>query len=376
MPPRLPSLPCLKVTSGNCTDKSSLLRKSSRLPGFSVAVCRTFTSTSGRQQTSSPQKRKHQEPWQVAQAKAKKAANISRREVLQKNRTESLGDPVRGTPTAFVQSFDTARPPTRIQAESTADRDLNDRLNFFLSEQDLKRGIENSRYIFTPDASTSSEPGDLSSTGDQDETKARQEEEHSNATEALRRISSLSLASNADLHRINTQRIINIFGRHNTDGVLDPRPAAPLPPNASTPPEKIPRVGVDTGSSEVQIAILTAKIKALADFKETRGRHDKNGKRNLRLLVHRRQRLLRYLERKERGGPRFQNVVSALGLTRGAWEVQAANEDARMDGSLVGGRRGERRIVLQSEWQRALGVSGMEDPVDDWRRVCRTGCWR
>lgn len=46
---------------------------------------------------------------------------------------------------------------------------------------------------------------------------------------------------------------------------------------------------------------------------------DKVNKRNLRLLVHRRQKLLRYLERKERGGPRFQNVVDVLGLTEGMW---------------------------------------------------------
>jgi len=78
-------------------------------------------------------------------------------------------------------------------------------------------------------------------------------------------------------------------------------------------------VGPDTGSSEVQIAILTAKIRTLADFLETRGRGDKVNKRNLRLLVHRRQKLLAYLERKERGGGRFKHVVETLGLTEGTW---------------------------------------------------------
>jgi len=84
-------------------------------------------------------------------------------------------------------------------------------------------------------------------------------------------------------------------------------------------PDKTPRAGPDTGSSEVQIAVLTAKIRTLADFLETRGKTDKVNKRNLRLLVHRRQKLLLYLRRKERGGPRWQNIIDTLGLTEGTW---------------------------------------------------------
>jgi ribosomal protein S15 len=82
----------------------------------------------------------------------------------------------------------------------------------------------------------------------------------------------------------------------------------------------IERAGPDTGSSEVQIAILTAKIRSLANFLETRGKKDKVNKRNLRLLVHRRQKLLQYLRRKERGGPRYQRCVEMLGLTEGTWK--------------------------------------------------------
>lgn len=78
-------------------------------------------------------------------------------------------------------------------------------------------------------------------------------------------------------------------------------------------------MGPDTGSSEVQIAILTAKIKTVADFLATRGKGDKHNKRNLRLLVHRRQKLLQYLRRKERGGPRWQHCIETLGLTEGTW---------------------------------------------------------
>jgi ribosomal protein S15 len=84
--------------------------------------------------------------------------------------------------------------------------------------------------------------------------------------------------------------------------------------------ERKERVGPDTGSSEVQVAILTAKIRALADFLETRGTTDKHGKRDLRLLVHRRAKLLKYLRRKERGGPRWQHLIETLGLTEGTWQ--------------------------------------------------------
>jgi ribosomal protein S15 len=79
------------------------------------------------------------------------------------------------------------------------------------------------------------------------------------------------------------------------------------------------RKGPDTGSSEVQIAILTAKIRHLANHLERVGNSDKINKRNLRLLVHRRQKLLQYLRKKERAGPRWQRCIDMLGLTEGTW---------------------------------------------------------
>lgn len=85
---------------------------------------------------------------------------------------------------------------------------------------------------------------------------------------------------------------------------------------------RTPRAGPDTGSSEVQIAILTAKIRVLADSQEVVGHKDKVNKRNLRLLVHRRQKLLKYLRRKERGSERWTNVVDKLGLTDGTWKEE------------------------------------------------------
>ena len=79
-------------------------------------------------------------------------------------------------------------------------------------------------------------------------------------------------------------------------------------------------MGPDTGSSEVQIGILTARIKVMAEEFEGRGRKDKHGKRDLRLLLHRRQKLLKYFWKKDRGGDRWQHLVETLGLTPAMWE--------------------------------------------------------
>ncbi|KAJ8606166.1 hypothetical protein MRB53_041173 [Persea americana] len=117
--------------------------------------------------------------------------------------------------------------------------------------------------------------------------------------------------------RANIQRCIDTFGRHNTDAILARRQKR-LTQTEKT--ERMPRIGQDTGSSEVQIAILTAKIRNLADVLGKRGYMDKHNKRNLRLLVHRRQKLLQYLRRKEKGGPRWQNLTKTLGLTEGTWK--------------------------------------------------------
>ena len=87
-------------------------------------------------------------------------------------------------------------------------------------------------------------------------------------------------------------------------------------------PQPAHRGGPDTGSSEVQIGILTAKIRVLANEFEGVSRNDKVNKRNLRLLLHRRQKLLQYLKRKERGSGRWEHMVETLGLTEGTWKGQ------------------------------------------------------
>ncbi|WP_457568045.1 30S ribosomal protein S15 [Desulfurobacterium sp.] len=69
----------------------------------------------------------------------------------------------------------------------------------------------------------------------------------------------------------------------------------------------------DTGSPEVQIALLTERIKILTEhFKEHK--HDNNNKRALYRLVGRRKRLLKYL--KEKDFNRYKNIVLKLGLRK------------------------------------------------------------
>jgi small subunit ribosomal protein S15 len=69
----------------------------------------------------------------------------------------------------------------------------------------------------------------------------------------------------------------------------------------------------DTGSAEVQIALLTERINDLTEHLRTH-RKDHHSRRGLLMLVGRRRRLLRYLERSDLD--RYRQVVADLGLRR------------------------------------------------------------
>jgi small subunit ribosomal protein S15 len=69
----------------------------------------------------------------------------------------------------------------------------------------------------------------------------------------------------------------------------------------------------DTGSPEVQIAILTTRIKNLTEhFKYHK--HDFNSRRGLLQLVGQRRSLLRYLQSKD--VLRYRNLIGRLGLRK------------------------------------------------------------
>jgi len=69
----------------------------------------------------------------------------------------------------------------------------------------------------------------------------------------------------------------------------------------------------DTGSAEVQVAILTARISELTDHLRIH-HHDHATRRGLLKLVGRRRRLLRYLSRENAG--RYRDLIGKLGLRR------------------------------------------------------------
>jgi small subunit ribosomal protein S15 len=73
------------------------------------------------------------------------------------------------------------------------------------------------------------------------------------------------------------------------------------------------RVENDTGSPEVQVAILTERIVNLTEHFKTH-RKDKHSRRGLLMLVSRRRSLLDYLKRKDES--RYQAIIQSLGIRR------------------------------------------------------------
>jgi small subunit ribosomal protein S15 len=73
------------------------------------------------------------------------------------------------------------------------------------------------------------------------------------------------------------------------------------------------RDGEDTGSTEVQVALLTERINELTDHLRVH-KKDHHSRRGLLMLVGRRRRLLRYLERTDL--ERYRGLVADLGLRR------------------------------------------------------------
>jgi small subunit ribosomal protein S15 len=69
----------------------------------------------------------------------------------------------------------------------------------------------------------------------------------------------------------------------------------------------------DTGSAEVQVAILTGRIKQLTRHL-TDNRHDFHTKRRLFQLVGQRRRLLSYLYKED--ADRYQQLIQRLGLRK------------------------------------------------------------
>jgi len=69
----------------------------------------------------------------------------------------------------------------------------------------------------------------------------------------------------------------------------------------------------DTGSPEVQVAILTSRISTLTEHFKTH-KKDNHGRRGLLKMVAQRRKLLDYLKAKDEG--RYRDLIKRLGIRR------------------------------------------------------------
>ncbi|KAF8421466.1 hypothetical protein EV426DRAFT_609328 [Tirmania nivea] len=262
-------------------------------------------------------------PYAIARSKAIREHNIARQAELREQRAASNVDPVLGKPTPFTAELDAQPTPlpsidhivnSRMSLPQLDKLESQVRPNFFLTREEIKDALKKSKELTFPPP-PKGVPEDMLDP----ERLHNQFAQDAHAREAIKRITSLALGSSKDRTRENKQHCIETFGRHNTDLTLpkDPPQLHSVAANLPKQFEKTPRVGPDTGSSEVQAAILTAKIRALAEHLKT-AKKDKMNKRNLRLLCHKRQKILKYLKRKEKGGVRYRNVMEKLGLDENA----------------------------------------------------------
>ena len=269
------------------------------------AICWSpFTVPSRAGSTESQIKRQH-DPFLKALARQRKAANLSRQQKLTEQRESSLGDPVKSEPTPFIRSLEAVR-------KGVVTEESKPRLNYLLADGDVAEAYKKSYELTSPLENPNRETADPQAEA---EAAASHQAQHGAAEEAINRIVSLRNGNTKDRVRVNIARCIDTFGRHNTDQFLETGILAAKP--AAVPRGQ--RLGKDTGSSEVQIAILTEKILNLTRHLDSTNK-DKHNKRNLQLLVHKRQKMVKYLRRQDKGGPRWQHVMKLLGLPEASWK--------------------------------------------------------
>ena len=69
----------------------------------------------------------------------------------------------------------------------------------------------------------------------------------------------------------------------------------------------------DTGSGEVQVALLTSRIKELTEHLKNH-KKDHSSRRGLIMMVNKRRKLLTYLQKQDES--RYQQLIEKLGLRR------------------------------------------------------------
>ena len=69
----------------------------------------------------------------------------------------------------------------------------------------------------------------------------------------------------------------------------------------------------DTGSADVQVALLTSRIKELTEHLKMH-KKDHSSRRGLIMMVNKRRKLLSYVQKKDEG--RYKELIAKLGLRR------------------------------------------------------------
>jgi len=77
--------------------------------------------------------------------------------------------------------------------------------------------------------------------------------------------------------------------------------------------EKYKRNDKDTGSPEVQIALLTGRIKSLTEHLKS-FKKDNSARRGLIMMVNKRRKLLNYLQLQD--SDRYKTIINKLGLRK------------------------------------------------------------
>lgn len=230
----------------------------------------------------------------------RKKANIARQTVLKAEREPANFDPIRGTPTDFTRSLLSA---DVVWSPNTA---VEDSLHFSQNDiQSIQTAVEAaaharrkaeptiSRLPATPSTTHNTNmeipdippPNTIASTEDEILSRHLSELSVENARKsaASSRIVSLQNSNARTLRAYNTAHAIREFGRS----------------------------AGDTGSAEVQAAILTTRI--LAEAKHiAANKKDVHGYRGFRGLVHQRQKILKYL--RQESVERYTECIKRLGL--------------------------------------------------------------
>lgn len=143
------------------------------------------------------------------------------------------------------------------------------RLNFGMDETDRRTLFQSLPRVMTTDRALDSAGSDAMV-----DDLQQLEAEQAQSAETLSRILDLRNASGRGIQVENTRRIIEHFGRPTSHG------------------------GPDTGSPEVQAALLTYRIRNLTEHL-LHSRHDNSNRRSMRRMVHQRAKILRYLKSRD-----------------------------------------------------------------------------